>query len=79
MLREKAAQARKDLTYGLCLILFSSWLGEFIALLVIMTPDPDHKIHYGLVGIVLCIFAVMFLYGLYKLDKVEKMLSKILF
>ena len=79
MLREKVSQARKDLTYGLCLILFSSWLGEFIALLVVLTPDPKHEINYGLVVIVLCIFAVMFFYGLYRLDKVEKMLSKILF
>jgi len=78
MLLKTARQTKQDLIYGIALILSSSWIGELIILLVCFTPDPNNKIRYGLLFIILGVLALMFGVGLYKLDKVDKTLNGIL-
>ena len=65
-----------DLTKGVATMLFSSILGTVIAMLIVMTPDPDGLIHYRGAAVILIVLFITFLYGVKKVTDVEKFLKK---
>jgi hypothetical protein len=67
--------AEMNLIKGASATIFSTCMFTFLAMLIIMTPDPKGSINYPLVVSLLVTFGGIFLYGVLKLDSVEKFLK----
>lgn len=76
LLSPEKHQALTDLIRGVAAMLFSSVLGTFFSMLIIMSPDPDGKIRYGWACMILAVLLVVFIYGVWRLDTVQRFLKK---
>ena len=63
-----------QLTKGVAALVFGIGLFFVILMLVVMTPDPDHKINYKLFLVVEGIVTMIIIYGGYTLGKLNKFL-----
>jgi hypothetical protein len=68
--------AERNLVMGVAATIFSTCMFTFFTMLIAMTPDPDGLINYPLVIAILVTFAGVFIYGLCRLDSVEKYLKR---